>query len=116
MTNTRVLKNKKSKFDILKKSGLPLIFFIIGGSYGLSIFMQTHFDYKDKKENNISKRNFDLEQEHKKILEQLNIKDFKLSRIPRPGEEINKNSVTGKNINKNELTKQRTWSEWWNGD
>ena len=41
-------------------------------------------ELKDKQNKSISTRKFDLEEENKKLLEKLNINDFKLSRIPRP--------------------------------
>jgi hypothetical protein len=44
---------------------------MVGGSYGLSIFMQTHFEYKDKREKNMSERKFNLEEERNAMIEKV---------------------------------------------
>ena len=69
--------------------GIPLMAFIAGGSYFLSIFMTTHMEVKDKQGNTSagSQRTFDLEEERRHILKKLDIDSFSLSRIPRPDEE-----------------------------
>lgn len=54
----------------------------------LSTFMQTQMEYKDRKGTSISLREFTLEEEHKKLMEQLDIKNYSLSRIPRPYDEL----------------------------
>ena len=87
------------------KAGAPFVLLIVAGAYGLSVFMQTHYEYKDKKGGTISKREFTLEEEHKKMMEKLNIHEYTLSRIPRPGEEEETKAKA----------KTRTWSEWWQG-
>ena len=61
----------KRSTDIFLKAGLPLVLFIIAGSYGLSVFMRTHYEYKDKKDKSITVRNFDLEEEHRKTMEKV---------------------------------------------
>ena len=90
----------------LTKSGAPLVLLIIGGTYMLSIFMQTHMEYKDRKGTSISEREFTLEEEHMKMMKQLDIKNYSLSRIPRPGDD---------RISTKEANVDRTWREWWNG-
>ena len=97
------------------KAGLPLVIVIIGGAYTLSLFMQTHYEYKDKKDKNVNERKFNIEEEHKKIEQQLNIKEFSLSRIPRPGEDTR---ILAKDKNKKlpEVRETgRTWVDWWHG-
>lgn len=54
----------------------------------LSTFMQTQIEYKDRKGTSISLREFTLEEEHQKMMEQLDIKNYSLSRIPRPCDEL----------------------------
>jgi wyosine [tRNA(Phe)-imidazoG37] synthetase (radical SAM superfamily) len=83
--SSRVRNNRGRQ--LMAKAGLPMIIFLVGGTYVLSTFMQTHFEVKDKKLNSTSTRKFDLAEEHRKIMGQLDIDDFSLSRIPRPGEE-----------------------------
>lgn len=68
-------------------AGAPMIIFIVGGSVALSNFMQTHYDLKDKAKKSTTTRKFDLEEEHAKMMKQLNVNDFSLSRIPRPEEQ-----------------------------
>lgn len=67
-------------------AGAPMILFIVGGSVGLSNFMQTHYDLKDKASNTQTTRKFDLEEEHASMMKSLDIENFSLSRIPRPDE------------------------------
>lgn len=65
--------------------GVPFITFMVGGSYFLSIFMDTHMQVKDKTHGTaISTRTFNLQKEHDELLKKLSIDDFQLSRIPRP--------------------------------
>jgi len=80
-------------------AGAPLITLLLGGSYVLSSFMETHYEVKDKRNKSISTRKFDLEEEHAKMMKDLNIDDYKLSRIPRgEGEQVgpkkNSNAAT----------------------
>lgn len=68
----------------LAKAGVPMIAFMVGGSFLLAHFMQTHMEIKDKRQTSVSKRKFDLEEEHKSLMKKLDIDNFSLSRIPRP--------------------------------
>lgn len=68
-------------------SGVPMILLILGGSYCVSLFMDTHYEVKDSQNKSVSIRQFDLEEEHKKMQAKLKIDDYKLSRIPRPVDE-----------------------------
>lgn len=70
----------------LLTSGIPMVLLILGGSYCLSVFMDTHYEVKDKQNRSMSARQYDLEEEYKKMQEQLSIEDYKLSRIPRPAD------------------------------
>ena len=67
--------------------GIPLIGFVVGGSYFLSIFLDTHMELKDQQNKSMTVRKFDLEEEHKTLMKKLDIDNFSLSRIPRPTEE-----------------------------
>jgi DNA-directed RNA polymerase subunit H (RpoH/RPB5) len=81
---------RKSNARTILNAGIPLLTFVLGGSYALSVFMQTHVEVKDKHHKSVSTRKFDLEEEHKKLMSKLAIEDFKLSRIPRPEEVLAK--------------------------
>jgi DNA-directed RNA polymerase subunit H (RpoH/RPB5) len=72
--------------NLFLTAGAPLVVFILGSSYGLSIFTQTQYEVRDKQTNSVSTRKFDLEEEHKKLMSKLDIDNFTLSRIPRPDE------------------------------
>ena len=85
---------------------------IVAGAYGLSFYMQTHMEYKDRKGATISKREFTLEEEHKKMMKQLDIENYTLSRIPRPDELPN---TKERNKSVREKDANRSWLEWWNG-
>ena len=50
--------------------------------------METHYEIKDKKHTSMSTRQFNLEAEHAKMMKQLDIDNYTLSRIPRPGESL----------------------------
>ena len=64
--------------------GVPMVGFVLGGFYVLSLFLGTHMEMKDKQKKSTTVRKFDLEEEHKVLMKQLNVEDFSLSRIPRP--------------------------------
>lgn len=68
----------------LLKAGIPLVSLLLGGSFLLGHFMQTHMDIKDKRASSISKRKFDMDEEHKLLMKKLDLDNFSLSRIPRP--------------------------------
>eukprot|EP01038_Epipyxis_sp_PR26KG_P012931 gene12931-17333_t len=78
---------RQSDLSKLLYGGLPMIILIIGGSYFLSVFTSTHVELKDRHNSSVSTRKFDIEQEHKEILKNLDIDNYKLSRIPRPEDE-----------------------------
>ncbi len=66
--------------------GAPLVIFIVAGTYVLSTFMQTHMEVKDRNNKGTSERTFNLEEEHRKLMQKLDLENFSLSRIPRPEE------------------------------
>ena len=66
--------------------GLPLVLFMVGGSYGLSTFVQGRVDAKDLRYKSQSKRQYTLEQEHERAMEKLgNLDDYKMVPVPKPG-------------------------------
>ena len=50
----------------------------------ISLFFHCFIIDQDKLNKSTSERKFDLEEENKKLVAQLNIENFSLSRIPRP--------------------------------
>ena len=97
-------KARKSSGNIMLTAGAPMVIFIVGGSVALGNFMQTHFDLKDKAKNSTTTRKFDLQEEHSRMMKQLNVQDFSLSRIPRP-EELEEASRL-----RMELKEKKKWS------
>ena len=67
-------KRTRAKNEGFMKAGLPLVLFIVAGAYGLSVFMSTHYEYKDKRDKSTTVRNFDLEEEHRKTMEKVSCK------------------------------------------
>lgn len=82
----RPFRRKKSGYNQVLYSGVPLLLFMIGGTYFLSVFLQTHNEIKDKQANSVSVRKFDIAKEHEQLMKKLDIDNFTLSRIPRPDE------------------------------
>lgn len=64
-----------------------MILLVVGGSLFLTNFTQTRVELKDRVLKSSSEKQFDLEEENRKLLKKLDIENFSLSRIPRPGEE-----------------------------
>lgn len=88
--NTNIKKGRSNMGDLrMVKAGLPLVLFMLGGSYFLSIFVETHVEARDKNNQSKSTRKFNLEEEHKALMKKLDIDNFTLSRIPRPEEAAN---------------------------
>lgn len=90
LSTTANLRKKRQNQQLIY-IGAPLLIFLLGGSYFLSIFMETHYELKDKQNDSKSVRKFDLEEEHRKLMKSLDIDSFTLSRIPRPEEETKSN-------------------------
>lgn len=60
--------------------------FVVVGSGALSVFMENHYEVKDRRHGSISERKFDLKKEHDSMVKSLDIDNYSLSRIPRPDE------------------------------
>jgi Cytochrome c oxidase assembly protein COX16 len=79
------------------KAGVPLVAMVLGCTYFLTQFLQTHMEIKDKRSGkSSSQRKFDLDEEHRLLMKKLDIENFSLSRIPRPEEEIKGSKTKGK--------------------
>jgi cytochrome c oxidase assembly protein subunit 16 len=89
-------KNKaKARKNLFLKAGVPLILLVISGSLLLSNFLETQVEMRDKNKKSTTQKQFDLEEEHRKLMKNLDIDNFTLSRIPRP-EELAENEKAGK--------------------
>ncbi|CAM9397687.1 unnamed protein product [Phaeothamnion confervicola] len=73
------------------KAGLPLVAFLVGGSLMLSTFVGGGVEARDRQRQarSVSARQFDIEEEHKKIMAQMDLGDLKIVRVPRPNEGSN---------------------------
>jgi hypothetical protein len=80
--------------------GIPMVLFTVGGCYMLSIFLETHVALKDKQNKSTTTRKFDLEEEHKALMEKLDLDSFSLSRIPRPAEETDPTKAQAADVKK----------------
>lgn len=87
MSSTGPIRRPKKAPNVLLRVGLPMMVFMVGGSWFLSTFMQTHMEIKDKHNKPTHIRQFNLEEENRKLLKRLDIDSFSLSRIPRPDED-----------------------------
>lgn len=87
MNSTNPIRQPKRASYVLLRVGIPMMVFMVGGSWFLSTFMQTHMEIKDKQNKPTHIRQFNLEEENRKLLKKLDIDNFSLSRIPRPDEE-----------------------------
>eukprot|EP01036_Dinobryon_divergens_P025643 gene25643-34215_t len=87
LCTTNIPKRQSKGLRTFLTAGTPLLLFLIGGSLFLSQFMDTHMELKDKHTKSTSERKFNLEEENKKLLKQLDIENFSLSRIPRPDDD-----------------------------
>lgn len=92
--------NRPSGMQKAFNAGMPLFVLLLGSVYGIQTFLQTQIEIKDKKEQNTSVRVFSLDEEHKKLMKQLDIDNFSLSRIPRPGEKQNDDDDNTKKLKK----------------
>jgi hypothetical protein len=82
---THVRRSNSNKFLMV---GVPLIIFCLGGYVFLAEFMKTHVEVKDQKQKATSNRVFEIEEEYNSIMKGLDIDNYKLSAIPRPGESV----------------------------
>lgn len=86
--------------NYLLKAGLPMILLVVGGSVFLTSFTQTRVEMKDRVMKSSTEKQFDLAEENRKLLKKLDIDNFSLSRIPRPGEEQEGQKNTNKSAKK----------------
>ena len=64
--------------------GLPLILFVVGGTYSLSTFVQGRVEAKDHRYKSQSRREATLEDEHRRAMAKLgDISDYTM--VPVPG-------------------------------
>ena len=82
------------------RAGVPLIAFVLGTTYAISIMVDTHVEAKDRKDAKVSIRKFNLDEEHRTMMQSLDIDNYQLSRIPRPGEGQSQPTPKGKNMKK----------------
>ena len=94
-----ICKSKKNFFNFIFFSLTFLLHFfhlLFSLHFFHFIFILFHYfkilspKYEIQAKKSISTRKYDLDEEHKKTIEQLNINDYKLSRIPRPSDYENK--------------------------
>mmetsp|Transcript_19681 Transcript_19681/g.25442 ORF Transcript_19681/g.25442 Transcript_19681/m.25442 type:complete len:129 (-) Transcript_19681:106-492(-) len=75
----------KRKSNPFLRAGVPLICLVTGGSYLLSTFVQGKVEAKDAKQKSLTNRQFDLEEEYKTAMKELNVEESYIpKRIPRP--------------------------------
>lgn len=66
-----IMSRRKKSGNIFVSVGLPMLGFVIIGGGSLSVFMQHHFELKDRVHSSISERKFDLKKEHEKMIKDL---------------------------------------------
>ncbi|KAA0154912.1 hypothetical protein FNF27_03016 [Cafeteria roenbergensis] len=64
------------------KFGVPLVFFCVAGLYGLQQFVGQKYERMDKQVRSMSERRFELQEEHKKLMERFGSDDFELKPLP----------------------------------
>lgn len=70
----------------LLRYGAPFVIFCVGGFYGLEAFVSGRVQFMDMHQKKQSRRQFDIEEEHRKIMKKFD-PDFDIKRIERPNEE-----------------------------
>ncbi|CAK4724688.1 unnamed protein product [Aphanomyces euteiches] len=70
--------------------GLPFVIFVVGGFSILNQFLGGKMEKKDVLVKSQSERAFNLDEEHRKMMEKLKTDDFVIKRIPNPGEDPRK--------------------------
>ena len=78
---------RRKKKNSFLSAGIPLVILVVSGSVLISYFLQSQVDVKGKTQRSTSTRQFDLEEEHRKLVKSLDIDNYNLSRIPRSEEE-----------------------------
>ena len=65
------MSRRRKSGNVFVSVGLPMIGFVIVGGGSLSVFMQNHYDLKDRLHGSISERKFDLKKEHERMIKSL---------------------------------------------
>ena len=63
--------------------GAPLVLLVVGGTFGLSTFVQGRVDEKDRRYRTASRREFTLDEEHKRAMSKLNIDEYDMVPVPK---------------------------------
>mmetsp|Transcript_6980 Transcript_6980/g.10523 ORF Transcript_6980/g.10523 Transcript_6980/m.10523 type:complete len:81 (+) Transcript_6980:55-297(+) len=70
------------------KFGIPLVAFIVGGSFFLGKFVEGQVEKRDKRVRSRTVKQFDLEEEHKRAMAALaDNESYEMKRIARPEEQ-----------------------------
>ncbi|TYZ62469.1 hypothetical protein PybrP1_005590 [[Pythium] brassicae (nom. inval.)] len=77
-------KKKVSRDSRFATVGLPLLLFVAGGYFALTQFVGGKFEARDHMIKSNTTREFDLEEEHKKITKKLVLDDFEIKPVPKP--------------------------------
>ena len=88
-------------FQTTLSTGVPFFCFVVGSFYLLSRFLESNVAVRDTRKNYKSKKQFDIEEEHRKMMSNLNLDDFSLSRIPRPDEETTTTTIASSSSGSN---------------
>ncbi|CAK4068391.1 unnamed protein product [Aphanomyces euteiches] len=80
----------RKKSNTFVKVGLPFVIFVVGGFSILNQFLGGKMEKKDVLVKSQSERAFNLDEEHRKMMEKLKTDDFVIKRIPNPGEDPRK--------------------------
>ncbi|RHY54522.1 hypothetical protein DYB37_010142 [Aphanomyces astaci] len=75
------------KSNLFVKVGMPFVLFVVGGFTVLNQFLDGKMEKKDVMVKSQSERAFNLDEEHRKIMQKLNTTDLVIKRIPAPGED-----------------------------
>lgn len=87
--STPLPKSKRS--NPLFRYGAPLVFFIVVGYGILSQFVENRVQITDTKQKKQSERTVQLEMAHKAIVGRMELQDYEIKPINRPGENSNSN-------------------------
>ncbi|OQR81349.1 hypothetical protein THRCLA_23394 [Thraustotheca clavata] len=67
--------------------GLPFVIFVVGGFAGLQHFVGGKFEKRDMLVKSQNEHAFNLDEEHRKMMQKIKVDDFEIKRIPNPGED-----------------------------
>jgi len=80
---------KTKRINPLLRYGAPLVLFIIVGYGILSQFVENHVQITDNRQKKQSERTVQLEMAHKAIVGRMELQDYEIKPINRPGESTN---------------------------